>query len=110
MPKVYVTQETSHDFRHAEEFGELVFLCDGRDDFHNVKNSGHNDRLIAHLRQGLRDFDTAKDYIVLIGSPYVQAAVMMLLGRQAANKVNLLRWDNRDFSYIPLTLSMLAHF
>lgn len=100
--KVYITQETSHDFRRAEEFGDLVFLTDGRDDFHNIKNSQHNERLIAHIRQRLRDL-THDDYVVLVGSPYVQAAVMFLIGERF-KRVNLLRWDNRDFAYIPLTL------
>ena len=106
MPKVYVTQETSHDFRLAEEFGELVFLSlDRRDDFHNLKNSQHNARLMGHLRQGLRDFNPDEDYVILVGSPYVQGAVMMLIG-QRATKVNLLRWDNRDLLYIPLTIEL----
>lgn len=105
MTKVYVTQETSHDFRRAEEFGDLVFLSDGRDDFHNITNSQHNGRLIAHLRQGLCEFDYAKDYLVLIGSPYVQAAAMHILGSNNNRTIKLLRWDNRDFTYIPLELS-----
>lgn len=105
-PKVYVTQETNHDFRQAEEFGELVFLSDGRDDFHNMKNSQHNERLISHIRQKLRDFDNKTDSVVLVGSPYVQAAVMMMLGRLGQIRVTLLRWDNRDFAYIPLELSL----
>jgi hypothetical protein len=106
MARVYVTQETSHDFRQAEEFGNIIFLSDGRrDDFHNIKNSQHNDRLVAHLRQGLREYNPDVDYLVLIGSPYVQAAVMALIG-QRHHKVNLLRWDNRDLIYIPLTLEI----
>lgn len=106
MAKVYVTQETNHDFRLAEEFGELVFLSvDRRDDFHNLKNSEHNERLIAHLRRGLRTFNWKEDYLILVGSPYVQAAVMALIGEQGALvELNLLRWDNRDMVYIPLTL------
>lgn len=106
MARVYVTQETNYDFRKAEEFGNLVFLSiDRRDDFNNVRNSQHNERLIAHLRQGLRDFNPDVDYVVLVGSPYVQAAVMALIG-QRFRKVNLLRWDNRDLAYIPLTLEL----
>lgn len=104
--KVYVVQETSHDFAAAEEFGDLVFLSDGRrDDFHNVKNSQHNERLVAHLRQNLRDF-RPDDYLVLIGSPYVQAAVMAILGLMGCHTINLLRWDNRDYRYIPLTIKL----
>lgn len=103
---VYVTQETSHDFRPAEEFGDLVFLSSGRrDDFHNVVNSDHNRRLLAHLRHGLRKYNPDRDYIVLIGSPYVNAAVMMILGAWRFKTVRILRWDNRDLVYIPLVLN-----
>lgn len=106
-PRVYVTQETNHDFRTAEEFGDLVFLSDGRrDDLNNVRNSQHNERLIAHLSSGLRDYRPGVDYVILVGSPYVAAAVMALIGRMGANTVNLLRWDNRDFVYIPLILKL----
>lgn len=105
MATVYITQETSHDFRGAEEFGsELVFLCDGRDDFHNITNSQHNERLIAHLRQKLRDYVPGKDFILPVGSPYVQAVVFKIIGEFKIDKINLLRWDNRDFCYIPLCL------
>lgn len=105
MPKVYVSQETSHDFREAETFGELVFLTDRRDDFHNVKNSQHNERLIAHMRQGLREYQPHIDYVVLVGSPYIAAALMHLIGGSSNRTVKLLRWDNRDLHYIPLELS-----
>lgn len=30
MPKVYVVNKSSHDFSAAEEFGELVFMTEGR--------------------------------------------------------------------------------
>lgn len=105
MAKVYVVQEMNFDFRKAEEFGELVFLSDGRDDFHNLKNSQHNERLVAHLRQGLRGI-TPDDFIVLVGSPYVQAAAMATLGLMGVNTLNLLRWDNRDMVYIPLSVKL----
>lgn len=105
-PRVFVTQETSHDFRLAEEFGPLVFISDGRDDFHNLKNSQHNDRLIGHIRFKLHDFDYATDYLVMVGSPYVQAAIMAVIGQRKPTRLNLLRWDNRDLVYIPLTLAL----
>jgi len=106
-PRVYVTQETSHDFRMAEEFGELVFLsADRRDDFHNVVNSEHNRRILAHLRFGLRSFDADRDFIVLVGSPYINAAVMALLGHMKVRTLRILRWDNRDLCYIPLVLQL----
>ena len=106
MAKVYVTQETAHDFREAEAYGDVVFLSvDRRDDFFNVANSEHNRRLVAHLRQELRDFDVETDFVVPTGSPYVNAAVFALLGKKF-NKLCILRWDNRDHTYIPLTIPL----
>lgn len=106
-PKVYVTQEMGFTtLRLAAEFGELTILSDGRrDDFTIVTNSESNERLIAHLRQGLRDFDFDKDFIVFIGSPYVQAAVSVLLGKMGARRLNMLKWDRDSKVYIPLRIS-----
>lgn len=107
MSKVYVTQESNLDYRRAEEFGELVFMAvDKRDDFNNVPNGEHNARLIAHLRQKLRDFDEDNDYLVITGGPYVNAAVFALLGRRGVKKLRILRWDNRDYVYIPMSLNL----
>lgn len=106
-PFVYVTQESTHDYRLAEEFGELFFLSlSGRDDFNNVRAGEHNRRLCAHLKFGLRDFDETKDFIVLTGSPYVNAAVSLILGARRVKRVQYLRWDNRDRVYIPLTIEL----
>lgn len=110
MSRVFITQETSHDFRQAEEFGDLIFMSDARiDDFHNLKRSQHNARLIENLLRCLKrnNFDQEKDYVIMVGSPYVQAAVSILLGRLGCRKVNLLRWDGRDLVYIPLTLDFM---
>lgn len=106
-PFVFVTQESTHDYRLAEEFGELIFLSlSGRDDFNNIRGGEHNRRIMMHLRRGLRDFDEEKDYIVLTGSPYVNAAVSLILGARRVKKVQYLRWDNRDHIYIPLTIEI----
>ena len=107
MSKVYITQESRFDFRGAEEYGEVVFLSqDRRDDFYNIANSSHNKRLLSHLTFGLREFNQDEDWIVLVGSPYVSAAVFWILGRKGVSRVNILRWDNRDLVYIPLTLNL----
>jgi len=106
MANVYVTQETPLDFSKAEEYGELVFLSVNRsDDFHNIVNSEHNKRLMAHLAHGLKEFNEEEDFIVVTGSPYVRAAVMWILGRKQVRKVKFLRWDNQQNTYIPLTLT-----
>lgn len=107
MARVFVTQETRYDFTRAEEFGEVVFLSvGGNDDFHNAYPSGHNDRMVGHLRRQLRDFDPNDDWVVITGSPYITAVVFMLLGRMGLSRIRILRWDNRDYRYLPLVLDL----
>lgn len=109
MAKVYVIAENKLDFRPAEGFGQVEFLTvDRQDDFNNVNDGGNNRRLMAHLRQHLRDFDEERDWIVITGSPYVTAAVFWILGSRGVKVLRFLRWDNRDLLYIPLTLKLEA--
>lgn len=106
MSKVYVVQETEHDFTPAEQYGEVIFMSvSGADDFKNIRGSQSNERLLAHLAHVLRDF-SAEDFIVLTGSPYVSAAVFLILGNRGIQSVRLLRWDNRDFVYRPLYIEL----
>jgi hypothetical protein len=107
MSKVYVTQETNHDFIPAEKFGEVVFMTvSKRDDFWNIRNSGNNERLLAHLAECLKDFDPENDYIVITGSPYVTAAICLILGNWRVQGVRFLRWDHMDRSYVPLYIEL----
>jgi hypothetical protein len=107
MARVWVLQETNHDFTKAETFGEVVFLSvAGRDDFNNVRGSLVNERLLAYLTHELRDFDPEEDFIVITGSPYITAAVFLILGNRRVQKIKFLRWDNRDLVYIPLYVEL----
>jgi hypothetical protein len=104
MSTVYVTQETNHAFVKAEHFGEVRFLT--RDDLHNIKDSPHNDRLLADLAFKLRQFNEDEDWLVITGSPYVAAVVFLVLGHRKVRRLRLLRWDNRDHVYIPLYIEL----
>ncbi len=107
MSKVYVVQETNLDYSEAEAFGDLVFLSiDRRDDFNSVANSEHNERMLSHLAHGLRNFNEDEDWFVITGSPYISAAVFWLFGQRRARKLRLLRWDNREFRYLPIPLQL----
>jgi hypothetical protein len=107
MAMVYVIQETRYDFTGAEEFGAVVFLSNaGKDDFNNVHPSEHNDRMVSHIKQKLRDYDPEHDWIVITGSPYICATVFSLLGLMGVWRLRMLRWDNRDFRYLPLIVDL----
>lgn len=103
MAKVYITQKIRVDFQKVTEHGEPVFLSHGREDLWG--EAGDAD-LVARLEQQLADFDEDMDFIVLAGSPYVNAVVMMLLGRLKVRRVQFLRWDNSRLYYTRLTVSL----
>lgn len=102
--KVYITQENSSlNYLPAEQFGEIVFLT--RNDFSQVKGSITNGILINELRTKLREFDPENDYIAVSGSPVVAGVAFMIL-RERTDKVNILRWSNRDRVYQTLSIQL----
>lgn len=101
---VWVTQETENDFRDAERWGEVRFLT--VKDLNNNKNSWHNDELTRSLRAQIQKFNPEEDWVVVAGSPYVSAATFMLIGMRGINRVQILRWDNRDRRYIPMYINL----
>lgn len=104
-PTVYVTQETEHSFLEAERFGEVVFIT--HDDLNNTKGSLHNEGLFRSIKQILRDFNPETDHVAPAGSPYVTAAVFMILGNLGHKNVKVLRWNNRDHVYVPMHFDMV---
>ncbi len=98
--KAFVTQETDHSFLEAERFGEVVFVT--RDDLNNTKNSLHNEAVFRTLKQVLQDFRPDTDFIVPAGSPYITAAVFLILGNMGFKHIKVLRWNNREFTYLPM--------
>lgn len=105
MPKVWITQETSHDFLPAQKYGEIEFVT--AKDFSSVRNSLNNAALLDEVRFKMNKFDADNDWIVVAGSPYVAAAVFYWLGKRGAQTLNILRWSNRDHVYVPITLDLL---
>lgn len=104
MPKVFVTQEASLDFTPAELYGEIKFLT--RNDLNNIKGSLHNEGIVQEISAKLDEFDPQEDWVVVAGSPYITALVFMLLGYKGHRSVKLLRWNNRDFIYMPMYLDL----
>jgi len=103
-PKVFVTQETRYDFGPAEVFGDVVFVT--RDDLNNLRQSQHNETIVARVKDALKNYDPEFDWLVISGSPYIAALVFMLIGRKRPQHVQILRWDNRDFKYVPLHIEL----
>lgn len=98
--RVYVTQETNYDFSPAEAYGEVVFVTSK--DLNNLRQSQHNESVIAQIKDSLKHYNPETDWLVISGSPYVASVVFMLIGQKRPAHVQILRWDNRDFKYQPL--------
>lgn len=104
MGRVFVTQESSYNFSKAEKFGEIVFIS--RDDLHNTQASLHNEQVMQEINRKLKNFDENEDWLVIAGSPYIAAVVFLNLGKRGVKNLNLLRWDNRDYMYLPMKLNL----
>lgn len=104
MSKVFVTQESSYNFAKAEDFGEIIFLS--RADLHNIQGSLHNEEVMRGIDKKLDEFNENEDWLVIAGSPYIAAVVFFLLGKRGAKTLNLLRWDNRDYIYLPMKINL----
>ncbi len=106
MATVYVTFDSGKvlDFSQAETFGRIQFLT--REDLVNIKSSEHNDYVLRDIRAKLIKYDPAVDWLVLTPSPYINAAIMLMLGNRHMRSVRILRWDSRNARYIPLYLDL----
>ena len=62
MNKVYITNKSAHDFTKAQQFGELVFLTEGRISKYRTSEMY---RITLEMLAG----STVDDYIVLTGLP-----------------------------------------
>lgn len=101
MPKVYITHEIALDYSRAEDFGELVPVT--ADDFTNLSNSLHNQRLVGQVKDRLKHFEE-EDFLLISGSPYVSLLCAMVIARKQKS-IKVLRWSNQDRQYYPLTLA-----
>lgn len=103
--RIWVTQEKGVDFSPAEKFGVVHFLT--AQDLNNMPNSLHNERLLETIAHKLKtEYDPNEDYFIIIGSPYVAAAVFMLLGTMGIRRIKILRWSNQHGYYLPMELKL----
>jgi hypothetical protein len=98
--KVWVTQETDHDFVPAQAWGEVMFMTRG--ELSIQKNSLKNSAMVDEIHHAIKKYDPDEDYIVITGSPYVAAMAFHALGLRGVRQLRMLRWSNRDFLYAPI--------
>ena len=85
MAKVYAIQETpGKNLLAATNFGELEFLLPAT----------------TRIRSSL-EFFTKDDYLLLVGDP-VSIGIATYYAGMNSKKVNMLKWDNREYKYFPV--------
>lgn len=102
MSKVYVSQSQDRiDYSDAERFGALVF-CTG---YEYPKHSA-NPRcrmVVQDVANSMKDFDPAKDYLILTGNPitmgYTFYWAMLRAAALGFAKIRVLQWDRNDQAY-----------
>lgn len=75
MPTVYIVNKSSHNYSSAEQFGNLVFMSDGR-----MNRYATNDmvrRFSEHLRHSNKD-----DYILLCSLNVMNSIACSLFARK----------------------------
>lgn len=103
-PRVYITQEVqTANYRPAEGFGEVVFIT--ASELSHLRNSAHNRKLIALIREKLRNFEPDLDFVAPSGSPIITGLVFAVL-RERTPKYQVLKWNARDQMYVPLFIDV----
>jgi len=103
-PKVFVTHEVpTANYAPAEEWGEVTFLSVA--EISGVPNSLHNRKLIAAIRDRMKEFDPKRDYIAPSGSPII-TGIVFAIAREKTTIFNVLKWNSRDSAYTCATIDI----
>lgn len=95
MPTVYVIQEDPRkNFTSALEFGSLECLLEHRQEASMLNIP----TIVAAIRHGLRHF-TARDYLVLIGSPASIGIACAVAAEMTGGEYHILKWDQQEKRY-----------
>lgn len=101
MPTVYVVQEMpNHDIAQAMKFGEIKILLP-----RTQQLAFSTAPTIRTLRRKLRDF-TDEDFVLLTGDPVAIGLVCALAASFNGGRYTALKWDRRDFLYIPVKIDV----
>lgn len=93
MPKVFVINDMNHSFRKAEKYGELRYVTTGKVPIFKTSVAR------SMLRQGLRDFDYKKDYL-LISGPALLCIMATLLVVEGEEPIMTLVFDAKEQDYV----------
>ena len=102
MSKVYITQDNNKNYTASHGFGDPEFITDL--EYSSVANSKRNENILEQVKQTSFVYDPEVDFILLSGDPVIIGLVMHQLLKEHG-RINLLKWDNQERKYAPLTIS-----
>jgi len=100
MPRVFITQATSHDLAPALKYGEPVLLLKQAKD-----QTFAPQPVLRELKNLLRDFSD-DDFLLLIGDPIAMALAVNAAAQMNNGRVKLLKWSKRHESYFPIEVDL----
>lgn len=100
MGRVFVVEDSGHNYADALRFGEIQILCN--EDF-SFTSSSAREEVVAKLRKDLKNFDFRTDYLLLLGDPILIGICFLIIFSQA-KAIPVLKWDRRKKAYQPLTV------
>lgn len=105
LPRVYVTNSTGQDFSKASEFGDIVYLTEGKLDMfrpHTVQKD---------IERKLEKFEFDLDYVLPAGNSLSSVFAFAYLAREGGEddeplNVKLLLFDAKKRDYICRTVEI----
>lgn len=99
MPTVWICNEAGHDYKDAEQYGEVKPLTLG-----NV-NPLQLDRLNWHIARGIARYASPEDYLLISGTPMVNASAL-LIWLLKFREAKVLQWDAKRRKYVLSTITL----
>lgn len=93
MPKVYVVNNSGHDFTPAERFGDIVFLSEGR--MNRFKINSMYRQFVERMEDS-----SSEDYILVTGLIQMNVIAASIQAHKHG-RVNLLIYSDKNQDYEP---------
>lgn len=103
MAKVYITQnQPKFNFSKAAKFGDLTDVFP-----HDLQVYSSSPYIVDTARTRLSGC-TPEDYLVMSGDPILIAVAFAEMAARNEGLVNVLKWDARENTYVPVVVDMGA--
>jgi len=98
--KVFVIQENPKlDYMDADRYGDVVFVTN--QEYSPMQGSLGNEKILKEVEQAMREFNPDLDFLLLTGG-LVVVGYAFSLALIKKRYINLLQWDKRKNSYVPI--------